>query len=236
LSNVGDIAAVASRLATLAARLASAVRAEGQGELTPVEERPLAPSTSDAAEPHPSAPETCDAETWFRELHPRLYAYVRYRVADISQAEDLTSDIVERALTHLDSYDARKGAFSTWLFRIAHNTLANFFKRRERRGRYQVDLGENLDDLATDELSPEQAAIHREEIARLLACVRTLPPRRQEILAMRFAGCLTNREIARILHMNERTVSVAILRALRKLHALLDGAERAPAAEDGSSS
>jgi RNA polymerase sigma-70 factor (ECF subfamily) len=178
----------------------------------------------------------CDAEIWFRELHPRLYAYVRYRVADISQAEDLTSDIVERALTRLDSYDARKGAFSTWLFRIAHNTLVNYFKQRERRGRYQIDLGESLDDLAADAPSPEQAAITKEEIARLLACVRTLSSRRQEILAMRFAGRLTNREIARILRMNERTVSVAILRALRKLRGLLDEPESSPTGQDGSPS
>jgi RNA polymerase sigma factor (sigma-70 family) len=196
----------------------------------------LARSASETAERSPpsrgqtaqstAAPPPPDVEAWFRDLHPRVYAYIRYRVANLQEAEDLTSEIMERALVHLDTYDVRKGAFSTWLFRIAHNTFVNYAKQQQRQSQYEVDLGEGFEDLATDEPSPEQAAVRQEEIARLLVCVRTLSPRQQDILAMRFAGRLTNREIAGILKMNERTVSVTILRALRtlrrKLQAHLD--------------
>jgi len=164
-------------------------------------------------------------ETLFRAFHPRVYAYVRYRIADLNEAEDLTSEILERALTHLASYDRHKGAFSTWLFRIAHNTLINHLKRQERQSRYQVDLGEGMEDLATDAPSPEQDLIVKEQIARMLECVRTLSPRQQEILSLRFAGQLRNREIAQVLRMNERTVSVNLLRALRKLRAQLTAAQ-----------
>ena len=55
-----------------------------------------------------------DAEALFHEYHPRVYAYVRYRIADVAEAEDLCCEILERAWTHLASYDAQKGAFSTW--------------------------------------------------------------------------------------------------------------------------
>jgi len=164
-----------------------------------------------------SVPETPDMEVLFREYHPRVYAYVRYRIADIAEAEDLTSEIVERALTYLASYDARKGAFSTWLFRIAHNTLVNHFKKRQRRGRHHIDLDEGVEDLAADDPLPEEVVVRNEETARMLKCLGTLSARQQEILSLRFAGRLTNREIARTLRMNERTVSVTILRALRKL-------------------
>jgi RNA polymerase sigma factor (sigma-70 family) len=165
----------------------------------------------------PTAQATPDAEALFCECHPRVYAYVRYRIADVAEAEDLTSEILERALTHLASYDARKGAFSTWLFSIAHNALVNYLKRRQRRDSYLVDLDERLEDLAADTPSPEQVVLRREETARMLKCVRTLSLRQQEILSLRFAGQLTNREIAKVLRMNERTVSVTILRALRRL-------------------
>ena len=162
-------------------------------------------------------PGTPDAEALFRAYHPRVYAYVRYRVADVAEAEDLTSEIVERALTYLASYDPAKGAFSTWIFRIAHNTYVNHVKRRQRRARHQVDLGERLEDLVTNSPNPEQMVVDKDEKARLLVCMNTLPERQQEILTLRFAGQLTNREIAGVLKMNERTVSVYILRALRKL-------------------
>jgi RNA polymerase sigma factor (sigma-70 family) len=171
------------------------------------------------------ASEVSDVEALFREYHPRVYAYVRYRIADVAEAEDLTSEILERALTYLASYDARKGAFSTWLFRIAHNTWVNHLKRRQRRNPHHVDLGEGLEDLAADEPTPEQAVLHGEETARLLKCLGTLSSRQQEILSLRFAGRLTNREIAKVLRMNERTVSVTILRALRKLRQRLVGSD-----------
>ena len=164
-----------------------------------------------------NTPDALDVEALFLEYHPRVYAYVRYRLANVAEAEDLTSDILERALTHLGSYDPLKGAFSTWLFRIAHNAYVNHLKQRQRRGRYHVDLAEGLGDLAFDGPGPEQAVVRREEIARLLVCLSTLSARQQEILSLRFAGRLKNREIARVLNMNERTVSVTILRALRKL-------------------
>jgi RNA polymerase sigma-70 factor (ECF subfamily) len=171
------------------------------------------------------APEVLDVEALFREYHPRVYAYVRYRVADVAEAEDLTSEVLERALTYLASYDARKGAFSTWLFRIAHNTWVNHLKRRQRRNPHHVDLGEKWEDLVADEPTPEQAALRKEETARLLKCLGTLSSRQQEILSLRFAGRLTNREIAKILRMNERTVSVTILRALRKLRQQFVGSD-----------
>ncbi len=158
-----------------------------------------------------------DLEALFREYHPRVFAYIRYRIDDIAEAEDLTSEILERALTHLSSFDTRKGAFSTWLFRIAHNAFVNYWKKRQRRGRYHAIFPEKEDALVASDPTPEQVILQEEQVARLMSSLRVLSLRQQEILSLRFAGQLTNREIARVLKMNERTVSVTILRALRKL-------------------
>ena len=158
-----------------------------------------------------------DMDTLFRTFHPRVYAYIRYRVANVNEAEDLTSEIMERALTHLTSYDERKGAFSTWLFRIAHNTWVNQLRKQQRHGKVQVQMGKEIDDLKDQELLPEDFVIQKEEIVRMLECMNRLPFRQQEVLTLRFAGQLKNKEIAQVLKMNERTVSVTLLRALRKL-------------------
>jgi len=158
-----------------------------------------------------------DFAALFLEYHPKVYAYIRYRVANVSEAEDLTSDIMERALRYLSSYDRRKGAFSTWLFRIAHNSWVNHVKKHKRRDPLRSEWDERLEDLPMSAPSPEQTVVQREQVARMLRDLGTLSPRQQEILSLRFAGRLTNREIAGVLDMNERTVSVTILRALRKL-------------------
>jgi RNA polymerase sigma-70 factor (ECF subfamily) len=163
-----------------------------------------------------------DLEELFFEYHPKVYAYVRYRVANVSEAEDLTSEIMERALRYLPSYDRRKGAFSTWLFRIAHNTWVNYVKKWKRRDPVLSEWDERFTDLPMSDPGPEQSVVQNEEIARVLRDLATLSARQQEILSLRFAGRLTNREIARVLDMNERTVSVTILRALRKLRRRLE--------------
>jgi RNA polymerase sigma-70 factor (ECF subfamily) len=172
-----------------------------------------------------AAPSSSDFEDLFREYHPRVFAYIRCRVNGLAEAEDLTADILERALTKLESYDAQKGAFSTWLFRIAHNMWVNHLKKQKRRGRYHAELGSAMVDLPDSEPSPEQDIVRKEQTARMLECMDTLSERQQEIVTLRFSGQLTNREIARVLDMNERTVSVTILRALRKLRKLLSESE-----------
>jgi RNA polymerase sigma factor (sigma-70 family) len=166
-----------------------------------------------------------EIEELFLEYHPRVFSYVRYRVADVEEAEDLTSDIMERALRYLSSYDQRKGAFSTWIFSIAHNTWVNYVKRQKRRDPYHVDLGDEVETMPASDPLPEQSLVHQEQVSHLLECLGTLPERQQEILSLRFAGRLTNREIAHVLSMNERTVGVTILRALRKLRRQLEEAQ-----------
>jgi len=67
-------------------------------------------------------------EQLFQQYYPRIYNYLRYRVASQEDAEDLANIVFERAYVHRESFNPAKGAFSTWLFRIAHNTLANYHR------------------------------------------------------------------------------------------------------------
>jgi DNA-directed RNA polymerase specialized sigma24 family protein len=73
----------------------------------------------------------------FEELYstylPKVYNYVCYRVGDESTAEDITAEIFERALTHLHTYRSDRGAFSTWLFSVARNLVANYLRAIGRR-------------------------------------------------------------------------------------------------------
>lgn len=152
----------------------------------------------------------------FREFYPRVYGYLRYRVNTSEDIEDLIGVIFEKAYTHRAKFDAAKGDFTTWLFRIAHNTLANYYRTRERRSKWEA--AEELPaDITTRQASPEAQIIKQETIGHLLQGLSQLSERDQEVISLKFAGRLSNKEIGQIMDLKEKTVSVVLLRAMRRL-------------------
>ena len=141
-----------------------------------------------------------DFAALFDLYYPKLYRYVRYRVGSLQEAEDLTALAFERALTHRASYDPAKGAFSTWLFRIAHNAIANHQTRQSER-RIVVEL-EEIAELPSETRLPEEAVIHKEAVQGLLRHVSTLSPRDQVILALKLEERLSNPDVAQNLILN----------------------------------
>ena len=159
------------------------------------------------------APE--DFASLFDENYPKLYAYIRSQVANQETAEDITAATFERAFSRSHMYDAAKGSFATWLFRIAHNLVINHYASTSRKPA-QYSLDEAME-ISVAELSPEQQVIRQEQHQILMELLSNLPERDQEIISLRFFGRLSNRKIADILELKEKTVSVIILRALQKL-------------------
>lgn len=161
----------------------------------------------------------------FDTHYARLYAYVRSQVSDRETAEDLTAATFERAFSRNHTYDPAKASFATWLFRIAHNLVVNHYATTSRNPRpYELD---EVTEISTTDISPEQQVLQQEQQRLLRETLTTLSERDQEIIQLKFYGRLTNREIATVLELNEKTVSVIILRALQKLKVRL-GTQEAP--------
>jgi RNA polymerase sigma factor (sigma-70 family) len=152
----------------------------------------------------------------FQQHYPRIYNYLRYRVNVVEDAEDLISIIFEQAFKKREQYDPAKGTFAAWLFRIAHNELISYYRKRTSRSAWETEA-EIPADLVTSEPSPEAQIIQREMLIQLLRSIERLSERDQEIISLKFAGRLRNKEIGEIMDMKEKTVSVVLLRAVRRL-------------------
>ena len=165
----------------------------------------------------------------FGELYSRyvkrIYSYVYYRTGNHHDAEDLTSRVFFKALAHIDRYKDRGVPFSAWLYRIAHNQVANWHRDRGRQRVVPLDdhltLGHGAD-------APEFIAENSEQEARLLASIRQLPPDRQQLLILKFVERMSNAEIGAVMNRTEGAIKSLYHRTLLSLRGLLDEDERAP--------
>ena len=144
------------------------------------------------------------------ELIRRVYAYVAYRLGDGPDAEDVTSDVFERAVRYRASYDVRKGEPIAWLLGIARRLIAEWAAARP-------PIPVPLPDLVSDE-SLEESVIHGATLARAVAA---LEDRDRELIALRYGSDLTARQIGDLLGLRTNTVEVALHRAIERLRAAL---------------
>jgi RNA polymerase sigma-70 factor (ECF subfamily) len=156
-------------------------------------------------------------ERAFDTCYPAIFRYFRYRGADADTANDLAAAAFERALKHLHQFDPRKAQIQTWLFAIAHNLAVNHWKFEAAHTTEALDGDTSIPD---DPLLEETLVLAQEKSQVLLA-VQSLDGRARQVLALKFAGALTNRQIAGITGLTESNVGVILYRSLIKLRALL---------------
>ncbi len=151
----------------------------------------------------------------YQSYYTRVFAFIYSRVDNVELAKDLTAEVFERAYTKGHSL-REPAAYATWLFMIARNVVVGYYRRhkRELNGMHRMKSSLWLAERPQD---PEDHAVQSEQIAQLMRQFRTLPPRDQELLSLKFDAELTYAEIAEVMGMTQVNVRVAILRALKRL-------------------
>jgi RNA polymerase sigma-70 factor (ECF subfamily) len=160
----------------------------------------------------------------------RVYNYIYYRTGSVYDAEDLTERVFMRALRHIHNYSDRGLPFSAWLYRIAHNLVANWYRDNSRRKEVPLE-----DSLAMHPRSehPEQELLRVEERERLMAVLRGIPEDRQQLILLKFVEHLSNAEIATIMGRTEGAIKSLYHRTLLSLRDELDAIGLNVDQEDG---
>jgi RNA polymerase sigma-70 factor (ECF subfamily) len=145
----------------------------------------------------------------------RIYNYVYYRIGRSADAEDLTERVFFQALENLPRYEFRGAPFSAWLFRIAHNLVANWHRDSGRHPTEPIDeSSDQWEDRAAD---PPGDALYAEEKRELRDLVGGLPADRQQLLVMKFVEERSNADIAREMRRTEGAVKALLHRTLTGL-------------------
>jgi len=148
-----------------------------------------------------------------------IYNYIYYRTGNQHDAEDLTARVFHRAYGHISSYKYMGLPISAWLYRIAHNLVANYHRDSKRKN--EVNLEDHIDIHAPGDL-PETALIVTQENDELLSAIHKLTPDRQQLIILKFVEHLSNVEIAVIMGRSEGAIKSLYHRTLISLKNYLD--------------
>jgi RNA polymerase sigma-70 factor (ECF subfamily) len=117
-------------------------------------------------------------------------------------------------MKHIPNYEDRGLPFSAWLYRIAHNLVANWHRDNSRRQIVELD---DTVRLPGGQEQPESVVVRSEREDFLLKLVNKLPEDRQQLLILKFVDNLSNAEIGEVMGKTEGAIKSLYHRTLLSL-------------------
>lgn len=155
-----------------------------------------------------------------------VLSLIRRMVRNSSQAEDLAQEVFLKAFRALKSYDQGR-KFSSWLFKIAHNTAIDQLRRKElitvpleTPDQNEPDLVAMLPDASAE--TPAGRAERRDLAAAIEGAVASLKPLYREVVVLRYQEGLAYEEIAEVTGLPLGTVKTHLFRARKAMVAHLE--------------
>jgi len=130
----------------------------------------------------------------YEENFDRIYRYIVLKIGDRTEAEDLTQQVFLNALKSVSSYRFKGMPFSSWLYRIAHNQVVDYLRKKSRRATVALD-----ESIIAGKEDPEQAAERKLEIEELALAAKKLTAAQQEVISLRFTADMPIAEVAKIM-------------------------------------
>jgi RNA polymerase sigma factor, sigma-70 family len=147
----------------------------------------------------------------------KVYRYVYFRVGNQTEAEDLTQEAFVKALEAIGSYKWRDLPFASWLLRIAHNQMIDYFRKEGKVEK--VDWDDNI--AHVDEPNPALVAEQKLELEELNDNIKKLSPAQREVISLRFGAELSIAEAAKALGKSTGTVKALQYNATATLRKMM---------------
>lgn len=148
----------------------------------------------------------------------KIYNFILKRVGTVQDAEDITSIVFEKVIVNLETFDESRASFTTWIYRIATNSVTDFYRSKGRRRESP------LEDKPAPEAFRAKDDLERADLYMVLvALVEQLPLKYQQAVSLRYFMGLRVQEVAETLGITESAASKRILRGLDELKRLAEG-------------
>lgn len=148
---------------------------------------------------------------------PPIFQYIRLRIDDIQQAEDLTSEVFLQMLKAFNGQNPPRKSLRGWLFQVARNILSNHY------GRGQKFTVMTLEEWfpSGDEANPEIQLMQELSREQARQAVQQLAFEQQEVIILRFGHSLSIRDTASIMGKSASSIKSLQFRAINNLRRIL---------------
>lgn len=158
----------------------------------------------------------------------RIFAMIRNMIHQEADAWDLTQEVFIKAWQALPRFEA-KARFSTWLFRIAHNAVYDWSRKRRIESVGELNDGiferERIDPASlttpTGGEAPDATLAQGELRAKIAAALEKISPEHREVVLLKDVQGLSYKEIAEVMSCELGTVMSRLYYARQKLQTLL---------------
>lgn len=166
------------------------------------------------AAPDSGSPPVGPFDIVFSSYQGEIHRFVRRTIGDGLDVDDLTQETFVRALRAFHLFDGRYPR--AWLYRIAANVCTDHLRRAGRdRMLREVDWIE----IAAPEDAEADSPYSQDQVGRLSALLKTLPPRQQKALSLRVLEDLPYEQVARRMGGTSQAARANVYQALRRLRA-----------------
>lgn len=150
----------------------------------------------------------------YREIYDPVAAYVKRRVVNEADAEDIIAEVFAKFLARLDSFDSKRGSVLTWVVTMARNTVIDHHRRSQP---VTVDSDEMAELLAGGGPGVLQTLIQTEDLLRVRALLLKQPAIIREMFDLRFGQGMRVKEVAQVVGLSPDAAKQRFARTFKQL-------------------
>jgi RNA polymerase sigma-70 factor (ECF subfamily) len=162
----------------------------------------------------------------YEETMPRIYRYYYYKTMQRELSEDLTSEVFIRVYGNLGNIRLDEKTFISWVYRIAHNLLVDYFRKNNIINQPIDNFLDNIQTTDEEQMKKESSYLKREfdlERPELISAISSLTGLQKDVIILRFVEDMDYDTIARIFGKNKGTIRGIVFRAVEKIKKEMSG-------------
>ena len=155
-----------------------------------------------------------EKERFYIEYRGKVLSYIRSRIFNASDVEDLCEDVFAKAFGAADSFDPSKASAGTWLYSITRNTVIDYCRRFHPTEEIPEDI--------SDEYRTEDGIIESETLEELAAALERLPTELTDVIVLHYYDGMPLTMVAVTLGISYGAVKIRHNKALSLLRSALE--------------